>query len=233
MGKRERQRGLGTWITPHVLEDLDVIRPALRKAKLFVRVNPFHDGSAREMDEVLARGAQVVMLPMVTSAAEAVAVAGLIDGRATLVLLVEHVRALEHLDAMARIRGVDEVHIGLNDLAISLGLRNRWEALADGRIEEAGRTVRAAGLRFGLAGIGRPGDNSLPIPADLVYAECARTGATASLISRSFFSEAVTDFAAEISRAREELTRWQHLPRTDLDDAHARLIRFAKAATTW
>src|SRR5512139_1851864 len=65
IGKADRQRGLGTWISPHRTEDLDALGAALERAELFARVNPLHPGSGREVAEVVGRGARVLMLPMV------------------------------------------------------------------------------------------------------------------------------------------------------------------------
>jgi hypothetical protein len=233
LGKEERQAERGTWISPHREEDLDAIAPALSDARLFARVNPLNPDSEREVESVLRRGAQVLMLPMVMSADDAAAFVRLAGGRTTVVMLVEHARALDQLRAIVRVAGVDEIHIGLNDLAISLGLPNRWVALADGLIDDAAAIVRDAHLRFGLGGIGRAGDASLPIPSDLVYAELARTGATAAVIARSFFVADNMDWAAEIVRARQSLDAWRRRPSEDLAMAHAELGRRVARASAW
>jgi hypothetical protein len=233
IGKLERQRGRGTWISPHVEDDLDRLREVLRHARLFARVNPLHADSKREVESVLARGAEVVMLPMTMDADQARRFVALVGGGATAVLLVEHADALRRLPEIVQVEGVDEVHLGLNDLALSLGLPNRWLVLAGELAAEAGATVRGAGRRFGLGGIGRPGDEGLPVPSDLVYAEYARTGATGALISRSFFNGGHTSLAADVTRAREALARWYDRPQAELAAAHAELGRRAAAAGAW
>ena len=233
LGKAQRQRGRGTWISPHEESDLEGLVPALRSAQLFARVNPLHADTGREVDAVLDRGAKVLMLPMVESRSEAEEFTGMVDGRATVVLLAETRDALRNLGELAAAAGVHEVHIGLNDLALSLGLRNRWQVLAGDLALEAGRAVRDAGRRFGLGGIGRPGDTDLPVPADLVYAEIARTGATATLLSRSFWRDGAEALEAEIALARKTLAAWRRRPRRDLDAAHAELAHCANAATVW
>ena len=230
LGKAERQRGLGTWISPHRLDDLAGVRSALRRARLFARVNPIHDRSAAEVDAVIACGAQVLMLPMVATAGEAREFVRMVGGAATVVLLVERVQALYELQELADVDGVDEVHIGLNDLALSLGLRNRWLTLAGDLALNAGAVVRASGKRFGLGAVGRVGDRGLPVPVDLVYAEYARTGATAALLSRSFFRHGVADLAAEITSLRRELARWTKRSGAELAAAHRELARRAARA---
>ena len=196
-------------------------------------MNPLNPDSPREVESVIARGVEVVMLPMVIEPDEARRFAALVDGRATLVLLVEHADALANLPELVRVEGVDEVHIGLNDLALSLGLRNRWLALAGDLAVDAAAVVRGAGLPFGLGGIGRAGDTGLPVPSDLVYAEFARTGATGALVSRSFFRMGETAVAAEIARARSALAEWRRRPAADLAAAHAELGRCAERAACW
>ena len=230
LGKQERQRGLGTWISPHEEHQLEALAPVLSRALLFARLNPINPDSAREVESVLSRGAQVLMLPMVMQPREVEEVVRLVGSRATVVLLVEHVEALKRLREIVSVPGVEEVHIGLNDLALSLGMRNRWMCLAGEMITEAAATVHEANLRFGLGGIGRAGDNDLPVPADLIYAEYARTGASAAIISRSFFREGGCELAVEIRRSRDALRGWRARTREELDLAHAELgLRAAKA----
>lgn len=233
LGKAERQRGLGTWISPHRESEVTGLRAALNRAELFARVNPLNSDSPREIDSVLAAGATVLMLPMVANEEEAARFATLVAGRATAVLLVERTEAIARIEAIVAAPGIDEVHIGINDLALSLGLRNRWLVLAGDIATEVGARVLDAGLRFGLGGIGRPGDHGLPVDADLIYAEYARTGATGALISRSFLRAEGCDLPAEIRRARRELARWGREPPEVLDAAHAELAHQAERAACW
>ena len=196
-------------------------------------MNPLNPDTPREVEAVLGRGARVLMLPMVATGDEAGEFAELVAGRATVVLLVERARALERLDELVGVEGVDEIHVGINDLALSLGMPNRWLVLADDRMLDAGSRVHGAGLRFGMGGIGRVGDAGLPVAADLIYAEYARTGATSALISRSFLRSDDTDLTAEIARARGALAAWRLRPRSELEAAHAELGRQAALAPTW
>jgi 2-keto-3-deoxy-L-rhamnonate aldolase RhmA len=235
LGKSRRQQGRGTWISPHTERDLERVRSALASARLFARINPVHAGTRREVEAVLAAGAEVLMLPMVAEAREAAHLVDAVAGRARVVLLVERVEALERLVELVAVDGVDEVHVGLNDLALSLGLPNRWLVLAGDAVADAGRRVREAGLRFGLGGIGRVDDRDLPVPADLVYAEYARTGATAALVSRSFLASVTgaDALAAEVARARARLAAWRGRSPAELDAAHAELARHARLAPAW
>lgn len=233
LGKAHRQRGLGTWVSPHTEADLRAIGAALVCADLFARVNPLNPDSGREVESVIGAGARVLMLPMVASAAEAATFVDLVARRARVVLLVERRDALDRLAELIAVEGVDEIHVGLNDLALSMGLPNRWLILAGDLMRDAGSRVVAAGLRFGLGGVGRVGDDALPIPTDLIYAEYARTGARAALVSRSFHAHGHTDLTGEIARLRLRLAHWCARPTAALALAHAELGRRASQAAEW
>jgi hypothetical protein len=233
LGKAERQRGRRTWISPHTVGDLAALRAALTRARAFARVNPFNEASAGEVEAVLAAGAEVLMLPMVAEPHDAAAFTRIVDGRAAVVLLVECREAIERLTDLVAVDGVGEVHLGLNDLAISLGLPNRWLVLASDAVTTAAAAVQEAGLRFGLGGIGRVDDTTLPIPSDLVYAEYARTGANAALLARSFWSGPALDLPLEVARAQERLARWRRSGPEAQAAAHAELCERARALGAW
>jgi hypothetical protein len=231
LGKAERQRGLGTWVSPHTLDDLASVAAALTRADPFVRVDPLHASTSAQVDAVIDRGARVVMLPMAATVDEARRFVDVVAGRARVVLLVETAAALDAVGDLAAVPGVDEIHVGLNDLALSLGLATRWQVLAGERLAEAARAVRDCGRRFGFGGIGGVDDAALPIPADLVYAEYARVGATAALLARAF--PTAGDLTRQVAEARARLASWRMASPAALSTAHGELSRRAAALTTW
>ncbi|MBI5613130.1 MAG: aldolase, partial [Gammaproteobacteria bacterium] len=129
IGKHRRQGHLNTRISAHAVEALAAIRPTLTRADLFVRVNPIHPGSAAEIVRVIGEGAAVVMLPMFTAPEEVATFLRLVDGRARTVLLLETAKAAARIDEILALGGFDEMHIGLNDLYLSSGLRSQFEVL--------------------------------------------------------------------------------------------------------
>ncbi|MEO7547247.1 MAG: aldolase, partial [Ramlibacter sp.] len=70
MGKAERQAGRNTFISTHAMDDVGRIKRVLRRSPLMVRVNPLNPESQGEVDAVLAQGADILMLPMFTTARE-------------------------------------------------------------------------------------------------------------------------------------------------------------------
>jgi hypothetical protein len=224
IGKYARQGQLNTWISDHAEKDLATLRTSISKAHLFARCNPMHVGSAEELDRLMAYGVEVVMLPFFHAVSEAEQFVRLLDGRATPVLLLETAEAAAVVSELCRLEDVREIHIGLNDLHLSLGWRSHFEVLASDYLAGLCATILEAGVRLGVGGLGRAGDNDLPVPADLVYAQYPRLGAGAALISRAFFRGAApVDMTREIGRLRENLDHMNALPMAALEKERDRL----------
>ncbi|MGA0879519.1 MAG: aldolase/citrate lyase family protein, partial [Ilumatobacteraceae bacterium] len=178
LGKSERQTGRGTFITHHSMSDVERMRGVLPMGALEVRIDRLNSHSAEQIDRVIDAGADIVMLPMVESAQEALDVIELIGGRARLCLLVETVIGLFALPELIVIPGVDEVHIGLNDLMISSGGDHLFRPLASGMLDDPARLVRSAELGLGIGGITAPGTSGLPVDPDRLIGEMVRLDVT-------------------------------------------------------
>jgi HpcH/HpaI aldolase/citrate lyase family len=210
LGKRARQPEASAWISHHTLEDLIAIGRVLERSRLFARIDPWHAGSARQVEELLAKGATSLMLPMFTSAVEVARFAELVSGRAYICLLLETPQAVVRIDDILEISGIDEISIGLNDLHRALGLRSHFEVLISDLMRMLSDKVRARGLRFGFGTIGRAMDNDLPVPSDLLYAQYPRLGATSARLFRPFLGSnpLSLDITREVKRLRGRLSFW-------------------------
>lgn len=184
MGKVERQAGRNTFISTHRVEDIAPVKAQLTRTKLMVRVNPLHAGTAAELGAVLARGADMVMLPMFRTAADLSDFAHLVAGRAPIVALLETADALACVDQWVATPGLHEVFVGLNDLHLSLGCRFMFEPLARGHVDRVAQAARRQGVRFGFGGIARLDEGLLP--GRDVLAEHLRLGSQAVILSRTF-----------------------------------------------
>ena len=234
LGKAERQDGLGTWISEHREDDLPRVRDALADAALFARANPVHDGTEAEVERLLGHGVRVLMLPMFEAPDEVRRFVAAVRGRARVVLLLETAAAAGAAGAIASLRGVDEVHVGLNDLTLALGMPNRFATLGSRRLERVCAAIRAAGRPLGVGGLGRPDDRSLPVAADLVYASLARLGATRALVSRSFLADGeAEDLGRAVDAARTRMEAWRAAGDAALNRARADLLAQAAAAGSW
>lgn len=205
-GKAARQAGRSTFISTHQLEDVGRIKAQLRRSHLMVRVNPLHEDTAAELDNVLAQGADSVMLPMFQTPEELSTFSRIVAGRAPIVALLETAGALDSLDAWVDTPGLREVFVGLNDLHLSLGCRFMFEPLAQGLLDTVSVRVRAQGLRFGFGGIARLDEGLLP--GRDVLAEHVRLGSQAVILSRTFHrpdapGSALCSFETEVAALRE------------------------------
>jgi hypothetical protein len=229
LGKERRQQGLGYRISAHRVDRLPALRATLSHAKLFARTDPLHAGTALQVRRLLDAGVEVLMLPMFTRADEVARFVNLVAGRADVVLLLEQATAIADLDAILSVEGVTEVHVGINDLALSLGEPNRFALLTTPLLEDVALRVHAAGLPLGIGGIGRLDDASLPLPPDLIYAQHARLGAVGALIARTFLAPGV-ELAAEVQRTRERLAYWRACGEDELAAATDALRACTKGA---
>jgi len=235
IGKQVRQAGLGTWVSPHTLDDLSVVGRQLERAQLFVRIDPLGPHTEAQIEAVLERGARVVMLPMFAGAEEVDAFIRRLAGRAEPVLLVERRAAVDAIDEIVAVPGVREVHVGINDLSLDLGLANRFAVLVSAEVERVAEATLGADLRLGIGGLGSPLDRSLPIPSDLVYAQHARLGSTAALIARGFDrgQQRGAALGTAIAALRRRLDHWRSGQASALGRAHAELAAATTRAGAW
>ena len=205
-GKAERQAGRNTFISTHQIGDVGRIKAVLRHARLMVRVNPYDPAQAAaaqaEVDEVIAQGADLIMLPMFTTAVQLLEFAGIVAGRVPLVPLLETAGALASLDDWITTPGMAEVFVGLNDLYLSLGCRFMFEPLVLGYVERVALAARQHGLRFGFGGIARINEGVLP--GKDVLAEHLRLGSQAVILSRTFNRvDEATSFEQAVAELRQ------------------------------
>lgn len=190
IGKDIRQGGMDTVQSRHTFDDVRKIRAIADKAQLLVRCNPIHEATAdytsskEEIDEIVACGADIIMLPFFKTAQEVKTFIELVGGRAKTLPLIETKEAAECIDEILEIDGIDEVYIGLNDLHLSYGLTFMFQLLADGTVERLVSKIKAKGIPYGFGGIARIGDGILP--AERILTEHYRLGSTAVILSRSF-----------------------------------------------
>lgn len=195
LGKEERQKNMNTVKSNHSVEDIRAIKPLLKDAELLVRINPWNSGSETEVELVIDAGADIIMLPMWKTVDEVRKFVGAVNGRVKTVLLLETKEAADCLDAVLLLDGIDEIHIGLNDLHLSYGLNFMFELLSNGVVEQICNKIREKSILYGFGGIARIGEGMLP--AEKIVMEHYRLGSTRAILSRSFCN------ADEISDIKE------------------------------
>lgn len=190
IGKDARQGGLDTVKSSHTIEDIRKIRPVVTEAELLVRVNPIHEasdvypGTEEEVEQTIAAGADVIMLPMFRTKDEVARFLKAVNGRAKTLLLFETAEAVENIDDILSLTGIDEVHIGLNDLHLSYKMKFMFELLCEGTVQRLCEKFKARGIKYGFGGVARVGLGMLP--AEYIITEHYRLGSTAAILSRGF-----------------------------------------------
>jgi 4-hydroxy-2-oxoheptanedioate aldolase len=81
------------------------------------------------------------------------------DENVLVVVIIEEKRAVDSIDAIASVPGIDVLFIGANDLSFSLGVRGRT---GDPVVEQAVEKVLAAGRKYGVP-VGYPAGSSAEI----------------------------------------------------------------------
>ncbi len=219
-GKAERQGHLDTHQAAHSLDDVARLAPLLQKAELLVRINPLWEGTKEEVEGALSAGAHRLMLPMFRTPAEVGAFKELVAGCAPVTLLVETAASLARLGAILPLMEADDrVHFGLNDLALDMKLSFLFEVLGGGLLDGPATLCCEAGMPFGIGGVGRIGQGS--IPADWIVGEHARLGSTWVILSRAFHNGA---------RSLAQLQRDIDL-RAELEALKACYAQFVKASS--
>lgn len=209
LGKARRQGHTSAWVSHHTEADIAAIGAVLTQAQLFVRTNPMHPGLSQEIERYLAAGAQVLMLPMLKTVADAACFVDCVHGRAKVVLLIETPAAAVRLADIIQVPGVDEIHFGLNDLSLGLGLANHFELLTSDWMVQLAEIAQQSGLPWGFGGVGRVGDTHLPVSTDLVHAQYPRLQGSRALIARSFWvNQPELDWNHEVQQLQQAIQQW-------------------------
>ena len=159
IGKAERQGGLDSVQNHHTVEDVRTIKQAVESAEVLVRVNPIHEAtdeytsSKQEIDDVIQAGADIIMLPYITSVSQAEDFLSYVGGRAKTMLLIETPQSAEALDEILELDGIDEIYIGLNDLSLGYHKKFMFELLADGTVENLCLKCKLKGIPYGFGGV--------------------------------------------------------------------------------
>lgn len=183
-GKENRQGHLDTVISKHSLEDIKPIKDVLNKAKLLIRVNPIFNGSEKEINSAIKNGADIVMLPYFKSILEVRKFIKYVNKRAKVCLLLETPEAVQVLNEIINIEGIDMIHVGLNDLHLGYDMNFMFEPLANGMVERIGNIIKEKGIMFGFGGIAQIGQGALP--AENIIIEHYRLGSNMVILSRGF-----------------------------------------------
>ena len=107
-----------------------------------------------------------------------------VDGRAKTMPLLETPEAVNVIDEILKIDGIDEIFVGLNDLSLGYNKKFMFELLSDGTVESLTEKFKSVSLPFGFGGLASL-DGGL-LPGRMVLKEHYRLGSSSVILSRSF-----------------------------------------------
>ena len=172
------------------VEDIKNIKNTVSSADVMVRVNPIHNSTESysstetEIEQAVKAGADILMLPYFKTADEVKRFIDAVGGRARTLPLLETPEAVQNVDEILHIKGIDEIFIGLNDLSLGYGKKFMFELLSDGTVERLCNKFKQSGIPYGFGGIASIGKGMLP--SEYVIKEHYRLGSTCAILSRSF-----------------------------------------------
>lgn len=214
IGKDCRQGGLDTVQNHHTVKDVAIVKAAVSRAKVLVRVNPIHPqlttkgpgqvtypSSREEIEAVVEAGADIIMLPFFKTVEEVREFIGYVDGRVKTCLLVETPEAANLLKQIVEIPGIDMIHLGLNDMHLALKMKFMFQLLADGSIDKWGSIIGKKGIVYGFGGLASLDGGA--IPGHMILKEHYRVGSQMVIVSRAFCN---TDIITDLDEVRTIFT---------------------------
>ena len=235
LGKAERQGSMDTVQSHHVPGDIAKVRAAIGgSAEIMARINPLNSNSQAEIDASVENGADVIMLPMWHTADDLRQLVNMVSGRAKVMPLLETDTAADNLPKAVKVSGIDQMHIGLNDLHLCYHQKFMFQLLADGTVGRLCAQLRGANIPCGFGGVGRPGSGTLP--AEFIIGEHYRLGSQYVILSRSFCNTGkITDMdeirriftegVADIRHVERDCAAWTQ---EQFDENHRRVCNCAE-----
>lgn len=214
-GKVERQGHLDTVISNHKIEDIKKIKSISQKIKILTRINPINKESKEEINKAIEYGTDMIMLPMFKRKEEVEIFIRLVNKRCKVCLLLETSEAFCRIDQILELDGIDQIHIGLNDLHLSLGLDFIFEPLSIGLLDILSEKILRKNIKLGIGGIAKIGQGELP--AEKIIGEHVRLGSTTAILSRSFKNDN-KNLKEEVENVRKIYQLWHKVDKNRIRD---------------
>ena len=186
IGKVERQKGKNTIISDHQVEDVKVLKALNLNAQIICRINPYYEGIRSEIDHAIEYGADIIMVPMITNFSQFEEMCKMINRRCAILPLIETPYSLLKLGDIIEAGSIKQIHFGLNDLFLALGMINLFEVMLSPVFAEI---VKWTSERVPLVGVGGIGDPNKANKVDPLYLldQHKSINSKSVILSRSFF----------------------------------------------
>lgn len=187
IGKVDRQFGKKTVINNHQIEDVILLKENLN-VPIICRINPYNQNTNDEIKRALNAKADCIMIPMITNMEHFKKMVDLIEGKAQVIPLIETPYSFFKLDEILNFSDFKQIHFGLNDLFIALGMRNLFEILLSNTFKAGVDFAKNKVDVLGVGGVGFPNENQKVNPL-LIFNHLNQLGANSVILSRSFFEQ--------------------------------------------
>jgi 2-keto-3-deoxy-L-rhamnonate aldolase RhmA len=215
IGKVERQGHKDTVINNHALNDIYVLKKLNLNSEIICRVNPYNKNSYREINTAIDLGVDLIMIPMITKLEDYISMVDWIGDRVKIIPLIETPYSFFKLSELLDVTDISQVHFGLNDLCIGVGMKNLFEVLLSDTFQVITKSVNV-GVK-GIGGIGDPQKVQRVSPIALLnaYMKC---DSNSVILSRNFFMESSDkDYIVRSLRIFEEVIKSGYNSIIDLD----------------
>lgn len=225
VGKSDRQVGANTQINDQSIDDVKRVR-ALTGGHLICRTNGRGPDTPQEIEQVLAAGADELLLPMVRSCADVEEVLKLVKNRCSLGVMLETRESLKIARDLSQLP-VQRVYVGLNDLALELGNPSIFDAVVDGTVD---RLRELFTVPFGFGGLTLP-ELGNPIPCRLLMGEMARLNCQFSVLRRSFLDDVSgADMGAAVTRVLSAMQEQFERGAAEVAEDHAQFVAIMRSS---
>lgn len=102
---------------------------------------------------MIDNGADILMLPYFKNERDVEKFLRMVNGRTRTIPLVETPEAVDSIDKILKMDGIDEIFIGLNDLSLGYNKKFMFELLSDGTVEYLCQKFKKHNIPYGFGGI--------------------------------------------------------------------------------
>tara|TARA_A100001388_G_C28774050_1_gene505926 strand:- start:3175 stop:3924 length:750 start_codon:yes stop_codon:yes gene_type:complete len=187
-GKAERQAKRDTLISKHQIEDIAKISERIGIENTICRINPFHEKTYSEIKQSIKLGAGSIIFPYFKEIDEIKFFIDNVNGKAKTIALVETMQSFLRLPNIVNIPGLDQIHIGLNDLSLDIGFENMFEIVELGWMEFLQEKIFKNKIKFGFGGVSTLNDVDCTFPAKRVLNHHVKSNSSAVILSRRFLN---------------------------------------------
>ena len=184
IGKKKRQINFDTVLNSHTIDDVKNLSKSIESKNFIVRINPLHNNSEKEINEVLKYNPGYIMLPMFKSVEDLRFVLNIINNRSKLIPLIENPTCFMKTEDYLDLKNIGFFYFGLNDINIGMDNDFLFEALAYDLLKPYFNMLKNKKLPFGFGGMATLEGGELP--GKYVFSEHIRNGSDYVILSRAF-----------------------------------------------